>query len=575
MTPFWHLEHVIAIFSLNHFYNILTTYKPYLTELNTHLRMSLSKSANFDQAQSVIPCDVCEAESGDHYCTVCRQTLCDGCKKYHKKVAATKDHDVLPRVQMASAVESTTCSRHPNQTVSLQCESCQILVCIKCVAGEHRRHPMVELSKIYQDEKEKVEKDIREIEQRTIPRLIKAIENIKPKREEYKKTIAGIRTEMDNETKEIKSRLDKIHAERLKKLAEVEATGMKQFDQSQQELEERKRSYTDDVATCKAKITSDNQVQFVSYARTRGTNVHFHKYPALKFSRPPVQTVKTDKKDISEFLAKLNITTTPSCTITYRQIVDPQIVSTFKSKSKGWPSICLTEDGKAWVGGDESKELRLVDRNGKIASTRKSKNRPRSLAMMPSGDIILCPISDNSKAVMKLRADGTECPLLDVSPSYSEGVSLTEVGDILVCTTDGRVMRINGDGGNVHQIYDGKKNYSAIHAIELPDSNICISDVAHNALVIIDKNGKILRQINKPLGVQDFSPCGLACDNIGNILSADKNGCLYIISQKGEIRELVGKSHGIKEAMWLGLDSEDSLWVAQNDGYIKVVKYLA
>ena len=158
---------------------------------------------------------------------------------------------------------------------------------------------MVELSKIYQDEKEKVEKDIHEIEQRTIPSLLKAIENIEPKREEYKKTIAGIRKEMDNETKEMKSRLDKIHAERLKKLAEVEATGMIQFDQVKQELEERKRSYTDDVAACKVKIASDNKVQFVSYARTRGTNVHLHEYPALKFSRPPVQTVKTENKDIS------------------------------------------------------------------------------------------------------------------------------------------------------------------------------------------------------------------------------------------------------------------------------------
>ena len=193
---------------------------------------------------------------------------------------------------------------------------------------------MVELSKIYQDEKEKVEIDIHEIEQRTIPSLLTAIENIKPKKEEYRKTIAGIRKEMDNETKEMKSKLDKIHAERLKKLAEVEATGMKQFDQVQQELEGRKCSYTctDDVATCKAKIALDNKVQFVSYARTRRTNVHLHKYPVLKFSRPPVQTVKTENKDISELLTKLNIYTTPSCTVSYKQIVDTKIVSTFKSK---------------------------------------------------------------------------------------------------------------------------------------------------------------------------------------------------------------------------------------------------
>ena len=539
--------------------------------------MSLSKPANFDHAQSVVPCDVCETESGEHYCTVCRQTLCDGCKKYHKKVAATKDHEVVPRVQMASAVASTSCGLHPDQTVTLQCGRCQGFVCIKCITGEHSGHPMIELSKIYEDEKASVEKDMREIEQETIPSLTIGIEKIKSKRKEYQKAIVRIKNKMNDEINSLKARLDKIHVDRLKKLAEAEASCLKQFDIVKEGLEDQKRSHTDDIAACKGRITSNNQIQFVSYARTRGTKGHKHKFSIPKFSSPQIQIqmVNVENVEISELLAKLNISTAPSCTITYKQIMEPKVVSTFKSKLKGWPSICLTEDAKAWVGRMESRELRLVDRNGKVFKTRQTITQPCALAMRSCGEIIFSRHGNDYITVMKLRADGTECPLLAISPPSCHGMSVTGDGDILVCTQDGRVMRINGDGGNVQHIYHGKKDYSALHAIELPDSNICISDAAHNALVIIDKNGKILRQINKPLGVQDFSSCGLACDNIGNILSADKNGCLYIISQKGEIRELVGKSHGIKEPMWLGIDSEDSLWVAQNDGYIKVVKYLA
>ena len=226
-----------------HSYLILQIYR----NSKTHPRMSLSKPANFDQAQSVVPCDVCEIESGEHYCTVCRQTLCDGCKKYHKKVAATKDHEVVPRVQMASAMASTSCNRHLDQTVSLQCEPCQVFVCIKCVIGEHRGHPMVELSTVYEEEKAKMEKDIRDIEQKTIPSLAKAIKGINPKREEYKKAISSITKEMDAEIKEFKSRLDEIHADRLKRLALAETTGLGHFDIIQQGLEDQKRSYIDDI----------------------------------------------------------------------------------------------------------------------------------------------------------------------------------------------------------------------------------------------------------------------------------------------------------------------------------------
>ena len=539
--------------------------------------MSLSKPANFDQAQSVVPCDVCETESGEHYCTVCRQTLCNGCKKYHKKVAATKDHEVVPRVQMASAVASTTCSRYPNQTVAFQCGVCEVLVCGKCVTGDHQGHPMVELSKIYDDEKAKVEKDIRGIEQKTIPNLMKAIKEIQPKRDEYKKAIADIRKEMDDEITELRAKLDSIHSDRLKTLAETEAVGLKQFELVQQDLEERKRLYTDDVTTCKAKIESNNQVQFISYARTRGTKAQIDKSPVIKFSSyPQIQKVKDDNMEISDLLAKLNISAKLPCTITYKHIVEPMIISTFKSKSKGIPSICLTNEGNAWIGASDCREVRLMDHNGKVLRTRKTKSRPTCLAMTSSGDVIVCPHKDDSNTLMKLRADGAEVPLLDVSPSCCNGVSVTEDGDILICITGGRVLRCNRDGKNVRQLYDGQKTRSAIYAIELPDDNICITDDANKALVITDKTGKSLKQIMKPLGATNYDPWGLACDSVGNILSADyRNGRVYIISQEGEVSELVGKSHGIQKSIWLAVDSDDNVWIAQDDGHVKVVRYLA
>ena len=53
------------------------------------------------------------------------------------------------------------------------------------------------------------------------------------------------------------------------------------------------------------------------------------------------------------------------------------------------------------------------------------------------------------------------------------------------------------------------------------------------------------------------------------------NGRVYIINQNGEVRELVGKSHGIQKPEWLAVDSDDNLWVTQNDGNIKVVKFMA
>ena len=520
--------------------------------------MSLSKQANFDQAQSVVPCDVCEAESGEHYCTVCRQTLCDGCKKYHKKVAATKDHEVVPRVQMASAVASTTCSRHPDQTVSLQCKRCQVLVCINCVTGEHQGHPMENLSEIYEGEKDKMEKEIREIETKAIPDLTKAIKEIPPKREEYKKAIAGIRQEMDDEIKELKARLDKVHNDRLKKLAEAENAGLTLIDRLQQGLEKQKQSYIDDVTTMKSKLATKNQVQIITYARKRNEGKLPRIEPFLIFpGTPRLQKMILGITDMSELLGKLDISSSTAYDRQTKMLEKPVIISSFKSELQGWTTLCLTDDGKAWICGYDSKELRMVDANGKILKTKKTKNRSFALAMTSSGDIIQSPNGSDSHIVMRLRADGTECPLLDVSPATSNGVTVTEDGDILVCAGDGQVMRCNGDGGNLRKLYDGKKIDAASHAIELADGNICISDNAQSALLVIDKNGTVVKQITTLLGVKDYRPLGLACDKLGNILSVDQiNHCVYIIDQQEEARGVGG------EVTWDTTNHDGWLWIA-------------
>ena len=535
--------------------------------------MSLSKPANFDQAQSVVPCDVCATETGEHYCTVCRQTLCNGCEQVHKKVASSKDHEVVPRVQMVSAVASTTCIQHPDQTMSLQCEPCQISVCIKCVTGDHRGHPMMELTKIYEDEKARVEKDILEIEQKTIPLLMKEIKEIPPKREEYQNAITGIRKEMEDEVRELKTRIDDIHARRLKKLAEEEATGLTQFYIIQEGKEEQKRSHTEDVSEYKAHVASKNQAQFLSYARKRGQKAHEHRHPTLKFPSPPkLRRASAPNTHLSKLLGKLITSKFP---LISKQITSIDSVSSFITSFEHGISICSTDDRKAWVGGYYYNGLTLVDNTGRVLETRQTKNRTNALAMTSAGDIIHSPNKDDSRTVMKLKADGTEEPILNISSSFIKKVSVTEDDNVLICIGEGQVIICDIDGRNVRELYTGKKKLSAFHAIELPDRNICISDQVNKALVIVDRDGNVLKTIAKPIGHKSYSPLSLACDSMGNILSADENNdCVYIVSQKGDFRELVGNTHGIKEPWSLAVDCDDNLWIAQRNGYIKVVRYL-
>ncbi|KAK3084207.1 hypothetical protein FSP39_010060 [Pinctada imbricata] len=255
----------------------------------------------------------------------------------------------------------------------------------------------------------------------------------------------------------------------------------------------------------------------------------------------------------------------------------PILVSRFACPLPGNTKICISKEGDVWLGGHKSRELVKVDIKGQVLRRREIQNEPNGLSMMECGDVIISPRSCDSRSVSRLLEDDREHHLFDTSPSYSAGVSVTIEQEILTCTVDGRVVRINGDGTNVQQIYKGSGEWSALHAVESTDGSIYISDPSHSAIVMSSKYGKVLSTITHTTDVQQFGrPWGMVVDKMYNILCADfDNNCVYTTHQNEQMRELVGRSHGIQSPTWLAVDNDNNLWITQKNGIINVVKYLA
>ncbi|KAK3106116.1 hypothetical protein FSP39_013055 [Pinctada imbricata] len=253
------------------------------------------------------------------------------------------------------------------------------------------------------------------------------------------------------------------------------------------------------------------------------------------------------------------------------------MMSTFQSPVKGWPSVCTSKEGNVWLGGNQSKEIVMVDTQGRVLQRRNVPNRPHALAIMDCGDVILASVCENEKnLVSRLQADGSEQVLFDASPSTNMGVSVTADQKILICTWDGRAVRTNGDGTVVERLYNGSGDGATMYAIENIDGNIYISDMKAHAIVLVSESGGVLSTITKTIEGKDLGwPLGLAMDRKGNLLCLDgENHCVYIMDQNQKLRELVGREHGIQEPRQLDVDNHNNLWIGQFDGTVHIVKYL-
>ena len=100
-------------------------------------------------------CDACDDyDDAEHkakavaYCVECRENLCSICAEAHRRVKMSRFHtqveygdsESLAEEQLVSNAASTTCDKHPNQTLDVFCHECRAAICVVCYVSTHKQH---------------------------------------------------------------------------------------------------------------------------------------------------------------------------------------------------------------------------------------------------------------------------------------------------------------------------------------------------------------------------------------------------------------------------------------------------
>nr|XP_022308048.1 E3 ubiquitin-protein ligase Midline-1-like [Crassostrea virginica] len=91
-------------------------------------------------------CDACrradEEEVATEWCKSCLESLCLSCVKFHKRNAASQNHELIPlpnEVKVTNKIESRASCNDHNAPVEYMCFDHEELCCPKCVCTNHRK----------------------------------------------------------------------------------------------------------------------------------------------------------------------------------------------------------------------------------------------------------------------------------------------------------------------------------------------------------------------------------------------------------------------------------------------------
>ena len=109
-----------------------------------------------------VSCDDCVKRGpAAFFCCSCCEFLCENCGDHHRSSRKTKTHELVSctkeggkeNIFKSVAHKPLTCSVHSKESLDYYCNTCNDLLCIRCVVGKHKEHAYEEMDSVREKEK--------------------------------------------------------------------------------------------------------------------------------------------------------------------------------------------------------------------------------------------------------------------------------------------------------------------------------------------------------------------------------------------------------------------------------------
>eukprot|EP00105_Crassostrea_gigas_P015997 XP_011433199.1 PREDICTED: uncharacterized protein LOC105332340 [Crassostrea gigas] len=548
-------------------------------------------------AQDVLRCRLCKTPIPPLYCDICHIHLCKTCAGEHI-LDESSEHKVVVFKKRGLA---PSCSKHSKKLCELHCKQCDIPICLQCISfGEHHGHELVEISKILENKKKKLDRDLQELENSIFPKY-QEIASIIPVQtndlnQNFQKLASAISKRGEDMHKEIYIAMQKLIFE----VNEMESKHLVVLEEQEDEIKRSISEITQIIADLK-EILNSNNICLISDYKSR--IAEFRRLPSkITVTLPSLTPHKIDNEQLQQrfgSLTGLSFTTEErylpdssddESSLPDKQLIDKPLIITIINTEYGdlnrLCSVACQNDDEVWTRG-QNNVIRLYNTTGNMLQSIKTKSghKPWDISLTKRGELVYTAYSDNSVNKVTNTEIQTVIKLWEWRP---RSVCSASSGDFLViCVSDDekqtKVVRYS-DTKEVQSIQFNDKglplyssNFLPKYICENKNLDICVADNEARAVVVVSQAGKPRLIYNgSHMNTRDpFKPVGITTDSQSRILTADyNNDRIHILDKDGQFLCYFDNCD-LQGPLGLCVNNRDNLFVAEyKTGKVKKIQYV-
>ncbi|KAK3597676.1 hypothetical protein CHS0354_040050 [Potamilus streckersoni] len=556
------------------------------------------------------PCDVCNVGNpAVERCLDCESNMCDSCRIFHYKMKATRTHrtaDIGTEKTTANKKiqEKIYCDSHPAEELRFFCVPCGKIVCRDCKTLHHTVHQTKEIGDVAVEKKREIVKSLKNVRS-YLPKIEDHLKGLKVMLKAVTKNTQDTIKRIKAQAKVLHDEVDRICHEMVSEIKQKNKEMEQEIQKHQKERETVLASMTSIVLSAESfiNVASDHDViDNANNMRNRVENLPSEipnasvDFTEFKFNPGPIPSVElftcfgTWTSELSSTLAiAVPAQVRPALALVIREVNSFTVTG-----NKAIISIAPMKDGNAWICNSLSEKIFKYAKNGECLSTINVGYEVGDIHLASDGTVLISlPVQ---KKIRRLLTNGQVTDFATM-PLFPSGLTQTDSGDVLVCAMDrlqetikspdskGTVLRVT-QYGRCERFEKDKLNYMFSRPVRVAineNKDICVSDWAkgHDHVVILTPDGKVKTRYYGPKEFsklrENFVPNSLACDKYCQILIADSpNKTVHLLDKDGRfIKMLLNERDGIGEPWSLAVDSDGFLWVGDNNGTVRVYKYMS
>lgn len=543
-------------------------------------------------AQDIQRCTLCKHAVAPMYCDTCRINICKDCVESHVSDVSI-DHKVVLLKHRGSIPDYSICSKHKTKQRDLHCEQCNISICVECTSSiDHRGHNFLYIKEKILERKERVLKDLGELEKSLHQKYEEISSNIQVQKDILTENSQTVKTAISNHGDDLHQEVESLITKLKSDLDKTESKQLASLNKQQNEVAVTISEIKKSIARLRKLSNSNDDSLLLSY---NSRNAEFRNLPhEIEETLPSFTPSKINREQLHKQIGSLSFTTKGQLCTKVKQGVksslqdrllpsEPSTLITIETGYRSLYSVSCIGDEEIWTCGLDN-IMRLYNIQGELVKSiqTKSGNLPQDISVTRDGELIYVDHEDRSVNLVNNKKIKAVVRLQGWKP---RNVCCTSSGGFLVMmikdeNKQSRVLRYTGSEKHTFQFNDnGKLLYSSggmKYVSENKNQDICVADNKAQAIVVINKNGKHRFSYTGPPSAsnESFDPVGITTDNHGQILTTDcRNHRIHILDQNGQFLRFIDNC-GLHTPWGLCVDTHNRLLVAESkSGLIKEIRY--